>query len=54
MGIGSLLFNHIVEYARLKEASSIQLLVWEFNRDAINFYESMGMSTRNRRMEIIL
>lgn len=53
-GIGELLFKFIVGYAKEENASSIQLVVWEFNRDAIEFYEAMGMSTRNRRMEIKL
>lgn len=50
-GIGKLLFNHIVDYAKAENATSLQLNVWEFNKDAIKFYEQLGMSTRNRRME---
>lgn len=50
-GIGRKLFKYIGEYAKSKEASSLQLNVWEFNQEAIDFYNSMGMSTRNRRME---
>ena len=53
-GIGRLLFNHIVEYAKAENATSLQLNVWEFNEDAIKFYETMGMCTRNRRMEVNL
>lgn len=53
-GIGRLLFQHIVDYAKAEEASSLQLSVWQFNEDAIKFYETMGMSTRNRRMELNL
>jgi diamine N-acetyltransferase len=53
-GIGRLLFQHIVNYAKTEGALTIQLLVWEFNEDAIKFYEAMGMSTRNRRMELTL
>jgi len=53
-GIGRLLFNHIEDYAKSEGASSIQLNVWEFNENAIKFYESMGMSTRSRRMELNL
>ena len=51
-GIGKMLFTHIVDYAKSNEASSIQLNVWDFNENAIKFYESLGMSTRNRRMEL--
>jgi ribosomal protein S18 acetylase RimI-like enzyme len=53
-GIGRFLFQHIVEYAKAEGASSIQLTVWDFNRGAIKFYEALGMSTRNRRMELNL
>ncbi|GKX65287.1 GNAT family N-acetyltransferase [Inconstantimicrobium mannanitabidum] len=51
-GIGKLLFNHIVDYAKLENAAALQLNVWEFNQDALKFYESMGMNTRNRMMEL--
>lgn len=53
-GIGKLLFNHIVDYAKSEGVSSIQLTVSEFNKNAIKFYESLGMSTRNRKMELNL
>lgn len=53
-GIGKLLFEYIVDYAKSSNASSLELVVWEFNKDAIKFYETMGMHTRNRRMELIL
>lgn len=51
-GIGKALFNYIKEYARELDLSSLQLTVWEFNEDARYFYESLGMITKNRRMEI--
>lgn len=53
-GIGKMMFNYIVDYAKSKKADSLQLNVWEFNKAAIKFYEAMGMSTRNRRMEFNL
>jgi Acetyltransferases len=53
-GIGRLLFRHIGEYAKSEGISSIQLTVWEFNKNAIQFYESMGMTAMNRRMELNL
>jgi len=53
-GIGKLLFSHIVDYAKTENATSLQLNVWEFNKDAIKFYEQLGMSTRNRVMEFNL
>lgn len=53
-GIGKMMFNYIVDYAKSKKYDSLQLNVWEFNKAAIKFYEAMGMSTRNRRMEFDL
>lgn len=53
-GIGKLLFNYIKGYAKKEGASSLQLVVWEFNKDAIAFYEKLGMTTRNKRMELKL
>lgn len=53
-GIGKLLFNHIVHYSKSESASSIQLNVYEFNKNAIEFYETLGMSIRNRKMELNL
>lgn len=35
-------------HQRVEGASSLQLVVWEFNKDAIDFYKKIGMSTRNR------
>ena len=53
-GIGRLLFECIVDYAKTEGASSLQLVVSEFNKSAIKFYEALGMSTRNRKMELNL
>ena len=51
-GIGKLLFQFIVDYAKSEKVSSLQLTVWEFNQDAIEFYEALGMNTRTRKMEL--
>lgn len=53
-GIGKLLFKYITSYAKEKAILSIRLNVWEFNKDAFEFYKKMGMSTRNRTMELKL
>ena len=53
-GIGKLLFQYIVDYVRAEGASSLQLVVWEFNKGAIYFYNKMRMSTRNKKMELNL
>lgn len=51
-GIGKKLFNFILEYAKQQGVESVQLNVWSFNEDAIEFYNFMGMKERNVRMEM--
>ncbi|MGG7162288.1 GNAT family N-acetyltransferase [Clostridium ihumii] len=51
-GIGKKLFNFILEYAKQQCVDSVQLNVWSFNEDAIEFYKFMGMKERNVRMEM--
>ncbi|WP_456270936.1 GNAT family N-acetyltransferase [Bacillus sp. AK031] len=53
-GLGKEFFGKIVDFAKKIEASSLELGVWEFNEDAIKFYESMNLKTKMRRMEINL
>jgi diamine N-acetyltransferase len=53
-GLGKVFFGEILEYAKAIEADSLELGVWEFNEDAIKFYESMDLKTQMRRMEIRL
>lgn len=50
-GIGRALFRFAEGYAREIAAASIELAVDAFNADAVRFYESLGMSTRSKRME---
>ncbi|SNX52884.1 GNAT family N-acetyltransferase [Thermoanaerobacterium sp. RBIITD] len=51
-GVGRKLFRHIVDYVKKSAYDTLELTVWEFNSDAIKFYESLGMTTKNRRMEL--
>jgi diamine N-acetyltransferase len=53
-GLGKQFFAKIVEFAKSIEADSLELSVWEFNEDAIKFYESMKLETKMRRMGIDL
>ncbi len=53
-GAGKLLFDTISNYAKGHGAQSIQLTVWEFNKDALEFYTALGMRTRNCRLELDL
>ncbi len=50
-GIGKLLFEHCKEKARQLQCKNMDLGVYSFNRDAIAFYESCGMTFRTHRME---
>lgn len=50
--IGEKLFKYSLDFARENQASSIELGVWEFNQEAIRFYEKLGFTTKTRRMEM--
>ncbi|WP_156791382.1 GNAT family N-acetyltransferase [Bacillus sp. SG-1] len=53
-GMGKVFFEKILEFAKSIEADSLELSVWEFNEDAVKFYESMNLKTKMRQMEINL
>lgn len=53
-GIGKKLFFFIQDKARKENIDAIELNVWAFNEEAINFYESLGMSVKNMKLEKIL
>lgn len=53
-GIGKLLFEACTEWAKSKDATSLELNVWEFNQKAISFYESFGMENLSRKMALQL
>lgn len=53
-GVGKKLFEYIKHRAVEKGAATLDLTVWEFNSNAIKFYESLGMKTKNRRLELKL
>ena len=52
--IGKLLFETVKDYAKEIGVYNIDLNVWEFNENAKKFYESCGMTTQKRKMELIL
>ena len=39
------------EIAKERNIKNIELMVWGFNENAINFYKSLGMSVKNLRFE---
>lgn len=53
-GIGNKLFNHIVNFVRKEKAVAFQMTIWEFNKDAVEFYERLGLSIKESEMELSL
>ncbi len=53
-GVGKLLFERAVSYAKELSADHVELSVWGFNENAREFYEHLGMKVRISRMEYIL
>lgn len=51
-GVGKKLFNFIISYGKEISATCIELGVSEFNKEAITFYENLGMQTRSRKLEL--
>jgi ribosomal protein S18 acetylase RimI-like enzyme len=50
-GIATKLFNEIESIANKIEAQRIDLTVWQFNTNAIEFYKSLGMSEQRIVLE---
>ncbi len=53
-GIGRQLFQACAEWAKAQSAKSLDLRAWEFNSNAIAFYERLGMKTISRIMSLPL
>ena len=53
-GVGKFIYNHILQYARQRGCYHVTLNVWACNRDAMAFYESLGMQVQKLGMETIL
>ncbi len=51
-GIATAMIRFICDYAREKGFQKLELNMWEFNRDALAFYEAAGFTTYRRYMEI--
>ncbi len=50
-GIGKKLFDETVRLSKNQGATSVELMVWNFNSEAISFYEKLGFSHRSHIME---
>lgn len=52
--IGEKIFEYVKDEAKRLGCYEVTLCVWNGNTAAENFYEKMGMTTKERMMEIIL
>ena len=52
--VGTLLFEHVKQYAKEQGCHDVTLNVWDGNDNARRFYEKMGMFVKETQMEIIL
>lgn len=50
-GIAKMLFEQAEKTAKEKGAESLELLVWDFNRGAMEFYEAEGMIPQRHFLE---
>lgn len=51
-GVATEMIDFIRHFAKERGYTRIELNMWEFNRDALAFYESVGFSTYRRYMEM--
>ena len=51
-GLAKELFDDLKLRLKKINVQDIELVVWPFNKEAINFYESLGMSAKNIRYEL--
>ena len=53
-GVASAMIGFIRDYAKEKGFRRLELNMWEFNQDALAFYEAAGFQTFRRYMEMML
>lgn len=51
-GIGSLFIDYLKKYREDHNISTIQLTTWDFNKNALRFYEKHNFLKRNYRLEL--
>lgn len=51
-GVGRELVRQIVEMAVEQRLDGVEVIVWEFNQSAINFYQRLGFQGASRRLEL--
>lgn len=52
--VASVLYNHVLDYAREIGCNAVTLHVWKGNDRAMRFYEKQGMQVQKIGMEVIL
>ncbi len=50
-GVATALYQATLEQAKIMGAQKVNLMVWDFNKGAMTFYESLGMKTTFSQME---
>ena len=53
-GVASAMIEFIKNFAKEKGYRRLELNMWEFNQDALRFYEAAGFATFRRYMEMML
>ena len=51
-GVATEMISFIRSYAKAQGFDRIELNMWEFNKDALAFYEAVGFTTYRRYMEM--
>lgn len=52
--IGTLLYEHVLAFARENQCYNVTLNVWACNKQAMKFYEKCGLKLQKAGMEVIL
>lgn len=52
--IGTLLYNHVLSFARENRCYNVTLNVWACNGQAMKFYEKCGLKLQKAGLEVIL
>ena len=53
-GIGKIIYENILRYAKMRKCYNVTLNVWSCNESAMKFYESLGLKPQKVGMETIL
>lgn len=53
-GVGTELFNEVKDRLSKLNIDSLELMIWQFNSNAMKFYENKGMTIRSSIMELKL